>query len=177
LPNPNYSPALAEFNDADADALTARLLQLTHSPQWATELLIGRPYADLAGVLRKSDAILANVGEDQIDAALAGHPRIGESGANLGADAAARSAGEQAGMHSADSVQRSALAEANADYEQNFGRIYLVAAAGLSAAELLAEARARLGNDPETELAVVRGELAKITRHRLTNLLTEESAS
>jgi 2-oxo-4-hydroxy-4-carboxy-5-ureidoimidazoline decarboxylase len=61
-----------------------------------------------------------------------------------------------------------------AAYEDRFGRIYLVAAAGRSAEELLALLEARLDNDPETELDVVRRELARITRLRLTDLLEEE---
>ena len=47
-------------------------------------------------------------------------------------------------MNTADAEQKRELAEVNAAYEQRFGRIYLVAAAGLSAAELLAKAQARL---------------------------------
>ena len=57
--------------------------------------------------------------------------------------------------------------------EERFGRIYLVAAAGRSAGELLGLLRERLDNDPVTELGVVRGELARITRLRLTSLLEE----
>ena len=154
--------------------MRTRLLALTASPRWAEELLADRPYADLAALLARSDDILHSVGEDEIDAALAGHPRIGEraKAAHFDDESAARSAREQAGMNSADAAQKRELAAANAAYEKRFGRIYLVAAAGLSATELLAKARARLGNDPEAELDVVRSELATITRSRLTDWLT-----
>ena len=53
------------------------------------------------------------------------------------------------------------MARGNAEYEQRFGRIYLVAAAGRSAEDLLGLLHERLDNDPETELDVVRRELAR----------------
>ena len=74
-------------------------------------------------------------------------------------------AGAEAGVHEA-------MARGNAAYEARFGRIYLVAAAGRSAEELLGLLEERLGNDPAHELDVVRRELATITRLRLAELLS-----
>jgi 2-oxo-4-hydroxy-4-carboxy-5-ureidoimidazoline decarboxylase len=167
------TPGLATFNAADADDVRARLLTLTASPRWAEDLVADRPYADVDAVLARSDELLRAADEDQIDAALAGHPRIGEraTAEHFDDESAARSAREQAGVGSADADQKRQLAAVNAAYEQRFGRIYLVAAAGLSAAELLAKARARLGNEPEAELTVIRAELATITRTRLLDWL------
>lgn len=165
------APGLLALNTADAGDVRARLLALTASPLWADDVVAGRPYADVETVLAHSDTVLAGLGEDQLDAALAGHPRIGEGSAHPDEASAARSAREQAGMNSAGAEQKSALAEANAAYEQRFGRIYLVAAAGLSASQLLAKVQARLGNEPGAELEVVRAELAEITRSRLQDWL------
>jgi 2-oxo-4-hydroxy-4-carboxy-5-ureidoimidazoline decarboxylase len=164
---------LATFNTADAGEVRIRLLAVTASPTWAEEVLADRPYLDLDRLLARSDEILLGLGEDQIDAALAGHPRIGEraNAQHFDDESAARSAREQAGVDSADDAQKRELAAVNAAYEQRFGRIYLVAAAGLSASELLAKAKARLKNAPTTELDVVRAELARITRSRLTDWL------
>ncbi len=163
---------LERFNSADASELQAELMTVTAAPQWAGELVAGRPYAGIDDVLTRSDAILSDIGADQIDDALSGHPRIGDPIEDFDAESAARSEREQAGMNGADPDLAAALAQANADYEQRFGRIYLVAAAGLSAQDLLAKAQARLGNEPATELAVVRDELARISRLRLTEHLT-----
>ena len=157
----------ATFNEVPTQQLRPRLLALTAAPQWADDLLARRPYPSSAALLDTSDALVRSLPEAQIDAALAGHPRIGERAAGLDPAAAARSAGEQAGMASADEAVERAMAEGNAEYEERFGRIYLVAAAGRSAGELLALLRQRLGNDPEVELDVVRRELAAITRQRL----------
>lgn len=165
---------LDHFNGAPADQLRPRLLALTAAPVWADGLLARRPYADLAVLLDTSDDLARGLDAAQIDAALAGHPRIGERATGLDEESAARSASEQAGMSSADAPIQATMARANTDYEQRFGRIYLVAAAGRSAEDLLGVLRARLDNDPDTELHVVRGELARITRLRLTDLVTTE---
>ena len=155
------------FDAAPASELRPRLLALTESPLWADQLLAERPYGNLEHLLDASDRIIRALPADQVDAALAGHPRIGERARGIAPEAAARSAREQAGMSAADAETAAAMVEGNADYEARFGRIYLVAAAGRSAADLLAFLRERLRHDPETELDVVRGELARITRLRL----------
>jgi 2-oxo-4-hydroxy-4-carboxy-5-ureidoimidazoline decarboxylase len=163
---------LSAFNDAGADDLRPRLLALTESPAWADAVLAGRPYADDAALLEASDRLVTALPESEIDAALAGHPRIGERAAPaLDADRAARSSREQSGMASADDALKRAMTEGNAAYEERFGRIYLVAAAGRSAEELLAILQERLDHDPTTELEVVREQLARITRLRLADLL------
>ena len=167
---------LDELNRSPADRLRPRLLALTAAPDWADALLVRRPYPDLHALLATSDELVAGLSESQIDAALAGHPRIGERAAGLDADSAARSAREQSGMAGADVSVQEAIAQGNADYEERFGRIYLVAAAGRSAEDLLGYLHERLGNDAGVELDVVRGELARITRLRLTELVGQTEA-
>lgn len=164
-------PDLSDFNNRSTEELRPRLLGLTESPLWADSLLAGRPYADLDAVLAASDEILRSLPEAEVDAALAGHPRIGERGAGLDPEQAARSAREQAGMAAADGSTQAEMARGNAAYEERFGRIYLVAAAGRTAEDLLGFLRERLDNDPATELDIVRRELATITRRRLAEEL------
>jgi 2-oxo-4-hydroxy-4-carboxy-5-ureidoimidazoline decarboxylase len=169
-------PTTAGFNQMASEDLRTRLMALTASPVWADALIADRPYAEADDLLATSDRLVTGLSEDEVDAALAGHPRIGEkAGTDLAADQASRSAQEQAGMSSADDRLKQAMAEGNAAYEDRFGRIYLVAAAGRSAEELLAILQNRLGNDPDTELDVVREQLARITRLRLSDLLGELS--
>ena len=170
-------PDLADLNHAAAQELRPRLLALTAAPQWADALVAARPYADLDALLDASDEVVASLGEAQVDAALAGHPRIGESGQGLDRESAARSAAEQSGMAAADTVTLDAMARGNAAYEARFGRIYLVAAAGRTAADLLAFLLERLDTDPATETDVVRGELAMITRRRLGDEVGEPEAA
>ncbi|MGA8248042.1 MAG: 2-oxo-4-hydroxy-4-carboxy-5-ureidoimidazoline decarboxylase [Nocardioides sp.] len=162
-------PDVAWLDAANADDVRDLLLTLTASPAWAGAVVAGRPYGDVDALLDHSDALVGALPEGEVDAALSGHPRIGEGAPSLDADSAARSAREQAGMAVADDRVKEAMASANADYEARFGRIYLVAAAGRTAEELLALVEQRLSNDPATELDVVRRELARITRLRLAD--------
>ena len=74
-------------------------------------------------------------------------------------------------MASADDDVAAALAEGNRAYEQRFGHIYIVCATGKTADEMLAILRARLANDPATELRNAAAEQAKITKLRLQKLL------
>jgi len=111
---------------------------------------------------------LAAMTESDVDIALQGHPRIGEP---LTAASAESSRREQAGVADAEDSVRRRLADGNRDYERRFGHVYLVSAAGRSAPELLELLGERLANDPATERAVLRQELAKINRLRLERLL------
>ena len=54
-------------------------------------------------------------------------------------------------MDHGDAAVMAALAEGNREYEQRFGRVFLIRAAGRSSSEVLAELRRRLGNDDATE--------------------------
>ena len=74
-------------------------------------------------------------------------------------------------MSSADDDVRTALLEGNRAYEQRFDHVFLIRAAGRSPAEMLAELRRRLGNDPETEQREVAEQLRQITRLRLERSL------
>jgi 2-oxo-4-hydroxy-4-carboxy-5-ureidoimidazoline decarboxylase len=78
---------------------------------------------------------------------------------------------EQAGVAGASADTLAALAAGNRAYEERFGQVFLICATGLSAAEMLATLRTRLGNDPDTEAKIVREELGKITGLRLRKLL------
>lgn len=134
------------------------------SPEWAARMAALQPFVSRDALLEAADRVLADLPEDEIDRALAGHPRIGERSRN------ANSAREQATVHEADQPTLDALTRGNAAYEAKFGHVYLVCASGRSAAELLAVLEQRLGNDAATERQVVRTELGKINRLRLERL-------
>ncbi|GAA4980505.1 2-oxo-4-hydroxy-4-carboxy-5-ureidoimidazoline decarboxylase [Kineococcus glutinatus] len=143
------------------------LLGCCAAPRWAHRVVARRPHRTPQALLAAVAEELRAAPEADVDAALAAHPRIGERPA--GAD----SRREQAGVLTAGADVLAALAEGNRAYEERFGHVYLVRASGRSAAELLALLRARLGNDPTTERAVLRGELLAITVLRLRRALDE----
>ncbi|HUO86001.1 MAG TPA: 2-oxo-4-hydroxy-4-carboxy-5-ureidoimidazoline decarboxylase, partial [Thermoanaerobaculia bacterium] len=104
--------------------------------------------------------------------AFAAHPRIGERAA--GESTSARwSAGEQAGATAAADDVKQAIAAGNRRYEERFGHVFLISAAGRSGSEILAALERRLANEPQRELHEAAAEQAAITRLRLERLLGE----
>jgi 2-oxo-4-hydroxy-4-carboxy-5-ureidoimidazoline decarboxylase len=168
---------LGWLNAAPAAELGAALRACCAADSWVARVSDGRPYADEDALYASSGAATAALDDTGLGQALAGHPRIGDRPAGHGSagQGAAWSRQEQAGVTGAGDDLLGQLAAANAAYEARFGHVYLVCAAGRSAAELLAVCRSRLGNDPATERGVVLGELAKINQLRLRKLLAPDS--
>ncbi|HET9123361.1 MAG TPA: 2-oxo-4-hydroxy-4-carboxy-5-ureidoimidazoline decarboxylase [Solirubrobacteraceae bacterium] len=166
---------LAALDQAPDEQLRTRLRSCCAAATWVERIAAGRPYRSEAALLAASDRYTAELDRGGLAEALAGHPRIGETGRAHEADgrAAAWSRSEQAGVSGAETTLRHELAAANAAYERRFGHVYLVCAAGRDAAELLEVCRSRLRNDPATERGVVLDELARINRLRLSRLLQE----
>ena len=127
----------------------------------------GRPYADLAALFDGAERAWAELGPSDWAEALAGHPRIGESG-GISPKASER---EQRGVLAADGDVLSELGQENRRYEARFGHVFLIAAAGKSADGILAALRERLENDPVTEAQVAAAEHRKIARMRLERML------
>lgn len=163
--------ALGSFN-ALGDAQAERELRACcGARRWASAVAAGRPYPQVDRLLRASDAAFATLTDSDLAEALASHPRIGERVTGSGREAT-WSRREQSGTAESPDGVMQALAEGNAAYEQRFDRVFLICASGLSAEQMLAELHSRLGNDEETERAVVREELRKITRLRLEELVS-----
>jgi 2-oxo-4-hydroxy-4-carboxy-5-ureidoimidazoline decarboxylase len=165
---------LAWLNGLPPQAARQVLLECCSAPGWADQMAASRPYASAANAILRSAAIVAALTDAELDKALAGHPRIGERpDPGHGASQAARwSRQEQSGVGADDGTIR----EANLEYEQRFGHIYLVCAAGRTGEELLALLRARLHHEPADERQVVRTELQKINALRLQRLLADPAA-
>lgn len=154
---------LATFNTLPPDAAADAVRPCADVPGWIGDLVGGRPYDGVESLLTFAEAAAAAWGPAEIDAALGDHPRIGEQASGTGA---ALSAGEQAGI----SGDEQAIAEGNRAYEETFGRIFLIRAAGRTSAEVLEQLTARLDNDPTTEDAVVAGQLREIALLRLEGM-------
>src|SRR5215472_10675698 len=157
---------LTAFNAASPQAAERDMLACCHSGSFAKLIAEGRPYSDAASLFAEVDAAFSILSWDDIVESMSAHPRIGDRAPGGGWSAA-----EQSGAASAGEAVRRALAEGNVAYEERFGHVFLICASGLSGQEMLTQLEARLGNDPEAERAVVRQELLKITRLRLTKLL------
>jgi OHCU decarboxylase len=151
------------FNELKKKEAIGALLLVCHSRKWATQVAAGRPYDDVDSLLVAADEIWMALDPDALDA----HPRIGERGGK----SAEFSKQEQAGVGDAGQDVQAAIAAGNAEYEERFGHVFLISAAGRSAEEILAALTDRLDNDPDTELRVAAEEHRRITRLRIERLL------
>src|SRR5271169_4804814 len=157
---------LSSFNAAPAQDAERDVLACCASTAFAKAIADGRPYRDGAALRAAIHAAFAALTWDDIVESMNGHPRIGDRAASGGMSAA-----EQSGAAAAGDQVRLGLSEGNLAYEKRFGHIFLICASGASGQEMLTKLRARLGNDQDAERTVVRAELLKITRLRMTKLL------
>ncbi|WP_051179857.1 2-oxo-4-hydroxy-4-carboxy-5-ureidoimidazoline decarboxylase [Nocardia concava] len=151
----------------------AQLLTCNASRAWARKMVANRPYTDDASLLAAAVSGVTELSWSDIEEALSAHPRIGERTAakHQSEQEAKWSADEQSGTTDADAQIKAELAAGNVAYEERFGHVFLIRAAGRSAAEMLSELRIRLGNSIPDEQLVVRRELADITGLRVRKLL------
>ena len=157
------------FNALPEAEATQRLLACLSVPRWAAEVAGGRPYADYAALTAQAEASAAELSDDDLSAALDGHPRIGErAGAGHDADFSAR---EQAQVDRDDAEVMATLADGNREYERRFDRVFLIRAARRSSSEILAELRRRLDNDDDTERAETAAALREIALLRLKDVM------
>jgi 2-oxo-4-hydroxy-4-carboxy-5-ureidoimidazoline decarboxylase len=140
------------------------LLGCLSVPRWADEVLAGQPYDDNDALLEAADAAAQDLSDEELEQALSGHPRIGERGG-------AQSQREQSGVDPTAGDTADRLAAGNAAYEQRFGRVFLIRAAGRDAEEILAELDRRLRNDDATERAETVDNLRQIALLRLEQQL------
>jgi 2-oxo-4-hydroxy-4-carboxy-5-ureidoimidazoline decarboxylase len=148
----------------DSDAIEV-LLGCCSAPGWARRVAGQRPFRAVDDLLAAADAAWAAREPGELEAAMAGHPRIGERRLS------AQSRQEQSAVGSDPGVAQ-ALREANAAYEDRFGHVFLICATGRGPDEILAELRRRMAHDPATELGVAAAEIGKINALRLQKLAT-----
>jgi allantoicase len=149
-------------------ARTAAFHAVCSVRSWASAMAEHATYTDLASLQSRAQAEWSKLGDAEIHEAFAGHPRIGERKPD------AQAMGEQKRALEASAELLVQLAAINAEYEARFGHIYLVCAAGKSAEELLAVAKARLANAKADELRVAAAEQAKIIELRLRKLVVRK---
>ncbi|HEV8609720.1 MAG TPA: 2-oxo-4-hydroxy-4-carboxy-5-ureidoimidazoline decarboxylase [Thermoanaerobaculia bacterium] len=193
------SSGLERLNELPPGEAETLLLSCCGSREWARRLSAERPFGRAEELAEASDRIWRSLPKEEWLGAFAAHPRLGEVAGTGPTDlhpqqsiagtgpaglhpppslsrAADWSRREQAGTKSASRQTLANLAEANREYEERFGHIFIVCASGKSAAEMLALVQSRLHNDAQTELEIAAEEQRKITRLRLAKLLEAEGA-
>ncbi|MEO5610743.1 MAG: 2-oxo-4-hydroxy-4-carboxy-5-ureidoimidazoline decarboxylase [Ornithinibacter sp.] len=162
--------APAAFNALPAAEAHSLLMACLGVSRWAEDVASGRPYATSDAVLAAASDAAAELSADELDAALAGHPRIGER-ASSPEHQSEMSEREQAGVDQTDAGVAADLAAGNAAYEERFDRVFLIRAAGRSAPEILAELHRRLKNDDASERTETTAQLREIAVLRLKEML------
>ncbi|WP_329808202.1 2-oxo-4-hydroxy-4-carboxy-5-ureidoimidazoline decarboxylase, partial [Klebsiella pneumoniae] len=70
--------ALSQFNSLSTHEAVGLLAPCVAIPAWGETLVSLRPFASRHALLQTAREAMANWGEDELNAALSAHPRIGE---------------------------------------------------------------------------------------------------
>jgi 2-oxo-4-hydroxy-4-carboxy-5-ureidoimidazoline decarboxylase len=155
--------------DLSDRALREGLATCLAVPRWVDDVAAGAPYASLDDLLDAAGLAATPLSPEEVDQALADHSRIGEPPVGNSA-AGALSADEQSASASDDAELAAQLAAGNRAYEEKFGRIFLIRAAGRSRAEILEELHRRLELEPDAEIKVAAAELRDIALRRVVRV-------
>lgn len=169
------SEVLVRWNGLSQRDAADEILPCCGSRAWAESMAAKRPVPDEMSLLAASDEAWCKLSQSDWLEAFRSHPRIGESCADRSATAksSAWSAREQRDVTAANGAVKAALAAANREYEERFGRIFLVCAAGKSAEEILEILRRRLHNSDHAELQEAAEQQRQITQIRLKRWVGE----
>ncbi|WP_281352784.1 2-oxo-4-hydroxy-4-carboxy-5-ureidoimidazoline decarboxylase [Acerihabitans arboris] len=151
---------------APPETAAAMLLACAAIPEWSWDIIAARPFASADSLIEYAGALALRWRAKQVSNALARHPRIGERPVGHGADAG-HSRREQSAVDPADARLAADLLEGNRRYEQRFGQVFLIHAAGRGGHDILARLRQRLEHSPEQEQRETALQLRKIALSRL----------
>jgi 2-oxo-4-hydroxy-4-carboxy-5-ureidoimidazoline decarboxylase len=157
-----------EFNALPKAEATGRLYKCLANGPWADGIVAGRPYSDAGAFLDAARLGFSGLTDGDWVAAFKAHPPIGERGG----DAPESSEREQRRAMQSSAEILALLAAQNPRHEKKFGYVFLIRASGRSGEEIVSELRRRMKNDPATELAESRHELAQIAADRLRELVS-----
>ncbi|HHS9536832.1 TPA: 2-oxo-4-hydroxy-4-carboxy-5-ureidoimidazoline decarboxylase [Klebsiella quasipneumoniae subsp. quasipneumoniae] len=164
--------ALRQFNRLSHDEAVALLAPCVAIPAWSDTLVSLRPFACREALLQVAREAMADWGENDLNAALSAHPRIGEKPTGSQAHAT-MSRQEQSAVDSDNEKLAQALREGNARYEARFGRVFLIRAKGRSGEEMLQALTRRLQHTADEEVAEAIAQLREITMLRLEGAIGE----
>jgi 2-oxo-4-hydroxy-4-carboxy-5-ureidoimidazoline decarboxylase len=162
--------------DVSESQLREHLATALSVQRWVDDVAADAPFADESELVASAERAGASLTEAEIDEALAHHPRIGESPVGEGSAQEFSRREQQASQLTDDPAEVKALAEGNATYEERFGRVFVVRAAGRSKAEIIAELERRLKLDDESEKREAGAQLVEIAVLRLRQTFGRTSA-
>ena len=167
------NPVLARWHTLPPEEAATEVLSCCGSHAWAAKLVAMRPFRDQQSLFAAADHCWQNLPEADWLEAFRSHPRIGEKHAEnkTTAASAAWSRSEQSQMNEADAAILLRMREGHREYEERFGRIFIVCASGKQPAEMLRILEHRLTNDPAQELLESAAQQQQIMQLRLRKWL------
>ncbi|WP_461164406.1 2-oxo-4-hydroxy-4-carboxy-5-ureidoimidazoline decarboxylase [Arthrobacter sp. R4-81] len=163
---------LAVFNALKGADAVAALRPCLDVERWLGQIVDARPFPSLPALMGFARTAASPLTSAEIQQSLSHHPRIGERPTAETAEAS-MSRSEQAGVDPADAKVVQELAEGNRAYEEKFGHVFLIRAAGRTAPEILAALKERLTNTPDLEEAIIAQQLREIALLRLQGVISE----
>ena len=163
---------LAAFNALNRADAVAALRPCLDVDRWLEQVADARPFPSLQALMDLANAAANPFTSAEVQQALGHHPRIGERPTAETAEAS-MSRSEQAGVDPADVKVARELAEGNRQYEEKFGQVFLIRAAGRTASKILAALRERLTHTPAQEQAIIAQQLREIAVLRLEGVISE----
>jgi 2-oxo-4-hydroxy-4-carboxy-5-ureidoimidazoline decarboxylase len=167
---------IAEVNALDREAFTGVFGGVfEHSPWIAAAGWEARPFGGVEALHAALCAVMYGASGEQQVTLIRAHPDLVGRAAREGGLTAA-STGEQAaaGLDRLSATEIARFEEANAAYRARFGFPFVICARENKKESILAGFDARLGNVRDAEIATALGEIAKIARLRLLDIVRTE---
>lgn len=162
---------LEDFNTATPAEVAGALRPCLDIDRWVGEIIAARPFGSVAELLERARSVAAPFTFEEVTAAMAHHPRIGERAAGTSTEADL-SRKEQAGVDPGDTAVIEALAAGNRRYEEKFNQVFLIRAAGRSPQEIIQALNQRMKNTAAQESLLVAEQLREIAVLRLEGVMS-----
>jgi OHCU decarboxylase len=162
-----------EVNDLDQREFVAKFANLYESSAWVAERAWReRPFGGLPELHEAFVGAMREGPEERRMALIRAHPDLAGKAAVAG-ELTPESTSEQAsgGLDRLAPEEYEAFTRMNADYRERFGFPMIVCVREHTKESILQNARERLGNSREEEVETALGEIAKIARLRLLDLV------
>ncbi|MDD1477769.1 2-oxo-4-hydroxy-4-carboxy-5-ureidoimidazoline decarboxylase [Arthrobacter sp. H16F315] len=163
---------LKDFNGASRPEIISALRPCLDIQRWVEQIADERPFSSVEDLLNFARSAASPFAAAEVESALSHHPRIGEVAAGESSEAKL-SRGEQDALGESSDAVIAALAEGNRSYEEKFGRVFLIRAAGRSKEEILEALQVRISHTANEEEPIVQQQLREISIHRLRGMMSQ----
>lgn len=164
---------IAEFDQLPDAKKSELLFNCCGSHEWVRAMLDVFPVEDLIDLLEYAEEKWFECNTADWLEAFANHARLGDVNALAKEELPRFGNAEQRALLTSDESVLKQLEEANDEYEDSFGYMFISFAPGKSSETLLAEMKDRILNDPREEINIAAAEQDKITKHRIKRLFAE----